>query len=98
MGFHCTTCQQAQYRLELQNGTSAGLQVEENAFGDVIIHLPGMEPFAADTAFMNRFASCGHCGGPTQWAFSVPLYKTAGVPAKPVRSVAKGVSAPRLPQ
>jgi hypothetical protein len=72
MTYHCETCHQANYHFELQPHLQSRLHTEVNEAGELIIQLPEMPPFAADTAFMNRFASCQHCQKTTRWCYSAP--------------------------
>jgi hypothetical protein len=70
MNYYCETCHKGHYHFELQPHLQAHLQTEVNEAGELMIMLPAMPPFAADTAFMNHFASCQHCQGSTRWHYS----------------------------
>jgi hypothetical protein len=70
MTYYCETCQQANYHFEVQPHLQSRLSTEVNDAGELIILLPEMPPFAADTAFMNRFASCTNCQTTTRWVYS----------------------------
>jgi hypothetical protein len=69
MAFCCQSCGSQQFTLQVQPQLANQLTVSHNTFNEVVIRLGEQPQFVADLGFMNRFASCQHCGALKQWQY-----------------------------
>lgn len=66
--FKCQGCGSTDFRLTVEEGCKASVEIEHNAFNEVLIKINNDE-FIADLPFMNQFAVCQSCNNIKCWDY-----------------------------
>lgn len=70
--FQCGECDYSEFDLMVRTDQSTPVSVSTNQHDEIVIRVGQRPPFVADIAFMNRFASCRHCGTTGMWRYWFP--------------------------
>ena len=70
--FECQACHSHDFRLQLQPGMQSRLNWTYTEHDELQIQVANQPAFIADLGFMQRFASCAHCGARKKWAYYFP--------------------------